>query len=246
MALRHCAVQAIKGATIFDQNVADSTFAALDMTADGTLTTNEDRPWIAVYTDEGRAGGADVRSLRQNGALDFVVEFGIASAMTYIDPDTGASVIQGVNIPATDAAMELALDVVDAQIVAALTADTPWADVWRDISDGVTQIDRRRTAGADNGMRLAARQMRVTLKCKPDPVRGQPLASTSVWARFRALVDGTPLAATVDTIIGTPGAAVTWQQIMASRGMTEAAISALGQNRPIYTIQRAEFVSPAN
>lgn len=245
MALRHCAVQAIKGATIFDQNVSDSTFAALDMTADGDLVTNQDRPWIAVYTDEGRATDADARSLRQNGALDFVVEFGIASAMTTIDPETGASVIQGVNIPATDSAMEQALDLVDAQIVAALTADEPWADVWRDISDGVTQIERRRTAGADQGMRLAARQLRMTLICKPDPVRGQPLKETSVWRRFRSLVVDTQTAGLVDAIIGVPEAEVTWAQILASRGLTSAAAIALGHEPATGNIEGVD-VGPSN
>ncbi|MFD2814949.1 hypothetical protein ACFSYD_11910 [Paracoccus aerius] len=99
LALRHCAVKALAGQTIVGANVTDSDFGALDLTPEGQLSTDRDRPFVLVYTDESRATETDIRSLRQNGELDFVIEYGVASAMTVIDENTGESVIDGMNIP---------------------------------------------------------------------------------------------------------------------------------------------------
>lgn len=226
LALRHCAVKALAGQTIVGANVADSDFGALDLTPDGQLSTDRDRPFVLVYTDESRATETDLRSLRQNGELDFVIEYGVASAMTEIDPQTGESVIAGVNIPATDANFEVALDLMDRQVMQILSGADGWAELWRGLTQGVTKIERRRRASADEGLRIAARQTRITVSALPDPVPGQALASGSIWARFLSAVDGDPVEEMVRAMLGT--AQPEWKAIVAGRGMTAGEARAMG------------------
>ena len=227
LALRHCAVQALRGQTVVGANVTDSDFGALDLTTDGQLQTDQDRPFVLIYTDESRASDdADVRSLRQNGELDFVVEYGLASPMTVIDEATGESVIEGVNIPATDANFEAALDLMDRQVMSILSGAEGWAELWRGLIDRVERIERRRRASADEGMRIAARQTRITVIAKPDPVPGQPIADRSIWGRFRAAVAGDPIEDMVLAMLGE--AQPEWSAVIAGRGMTKGEATASG------------------
>ena len=247
-ALRTCAFHAIREAqTLVGANVRDSEINALDVTADGSLRTDEDRPFIVLYTDDGTAKEADLRDLRQNGLVDFVVEFGVASPMTAHDEATGESKIIGLNVPATDAAFEMTLDLVDRQVVAALTAPGPWAELWRRLSSSVTQIQRKRAASADDGTRIAARQLRIRLEVIPDPVWGQPLAAASVWQAFvDAITTEDPdLGAVATAFLGPVATSVTADLIRRSRGHTEPEARALryGSLYPggvAWTIQAAQ------
>lgn len=248
-ALRTAALHALHGQTLVGDNVRDSDFGAIDVGADGSLRTDQDRPFVLIYTDDSDADeDLEPRSLRQNGALDIVFEFGIASPMTEMNEETGESTVYGVNVPATDAAFELTLDMIDRQIVAALTRDGDWPDIWRSISDRVVKIERRRAATTEDGIRIAARQMRVRLACKPDPVMGQPLTDASVWARFMAALQEADavLHGVALTFLGTADAELTYEHVRAARGERRAEGRALGygpfhDGEPGFTISEAEI-----
>ena len=79
VALRISAVEAIKGRTLVGGNVLDTPNGALDIQADGSLRTDEEKPFIAVYTDQGKAEGVTGRSLVENGLCDVVFETGVLS-----------------------------------------------------------------------------------------------------------------------------------------------------------------------
>jgi hypothetical protein len=229
--LRVAAVEALKGATLVGDNVRDSDFAAIDIAGDGNLRTNQDRPFIVVYTDEAEVNKADTRDMRQNGTVDFVCEFGAATPMAQTDPETGESVIAGVDIPATDAALEMALDLVDRQIGNALTdPESAWTALWQRLSDRVDKIERKRAVTADNGVRLAARQLRIRLECKPDPVFGQPLAEGAVWTELRAAIaaDRPELVSTYDAMLGAEQAEVSIDMIRRAFGQTMGQARRLG------------------
>lgn len=225
LALRHSALKAIAGKTLVGANVTDSDFSALDFTPDGMIETNQDKPFILIYTDDSRASDADIRSLRANGDLDFVIEYGIASPMTETN-EHGESTIIGFGVPATDANFEAALDMMDRQVMAILSGDAGWAEIWRGLSDNVVKIERQRRASADDGMRIAARQTRITLAAKPDPVPGQELAAASIWVRFRAAVTDPSVAALVDAMVS--GARDDWKAIITGRGATAGEAAAYG------------------
>lgn len=234
-ALRYSAVRALDGRTLVGDNLRDSAIGAIDIGADGALRTSEDQPFVAIYTDESTVAGAPRRDLRQNGSLDFVAEFGITTAMTATDPETGESVYAGV--PTTDAGIEAMLDLLDRQITIALTdPGNEWAEIWRRIGGDVEKIERRRASSQATGARLAARQMRITLGALPDPVPGQPLAETSPWIVFRTAIEAEDpdLLTLIDALMGTPSEALTSAQVRSWRGLTEAEANALRVNAPEY------------
>lgn len=238
LALRLCAVRALAGRTTVGANVTDSDFGALDLTPDGQISTDRESPFVLIYTDESRATETDMRSLRQNGELDLVLEYGIASPMTEINEATGEAVIAGFNIPATDANLEAALDLIDRQVMAVLSGDDGFAELWRGLSDGVTKIERRRRASTDEGVRIAARQTRITLAAKPDPVFGQPLSPGSIWSRLVIALADDPALEMVQAMLGETRPE--WSAVIAGRGMTAGETRALGF-APDGTIAGAEI-----
>ena len=231
-ALRLCAVEALKGKTVAGDNVRNSRIGAIDIASDGSLRIDEERTFLDVFTDDSTAeDGLDTRDLSENGMVAMNFESGITSAMTETDPDTGASVVVGVGIPATDDAFEATLDILDNQIQRALTDPTnEWAECWRKLSNGVAKIERRRIASQDDGVRRAARQLRLTLKAKADPEHDEPLIEKSVFVRFKALVDEhlPQFSNTVALMMGEPVEGDPVYFIRAAYGQTEAEAKALG------------------
>lgn len=212
IALRFAAIEALKGKTLVADNVLDSQIGALDIAADGTLRTDQEKPFISVYVEGGKIEGAcELRSLHKPGSTDIMFEIGITAAMVSVDPETEAKEIIGVGIPATDPSFEFFLDVVGRQIVNALMDPTcEWAEIWRSLSSRVMKIERRRTSDAATGTRIAAHQLIVTLDVLSDPPQGEPLAATSVWARLFAKMESIndPLVAkklvAMRSLVGTP------------------------------------------
>jgi hypothetical protein len=196
IALRMAAVEAIKSAdTMVGANVLDSEIGALDADGDGNLSTDQEKPFISVYVEAAKlegdkpGGGADLRALHRSGPTDLIIEIGITAAMTTTNETTGASEVVGLQIPATDQAFEFFLDCTGRQVVNALTDPrNAWAELWRGLSASVVKIERKRTSNATNGARIAAHQLVITVDLLPDPVYGEPIRPTSIWAKFFAML----------------------------------------------------------
>lgn len=185
IALRIATIEALRGNTSVHDNVLDSEIGSLDVAADESLRTNQEKPFISVYTDSARAddlsGG---RRLWVNGHTELLIETGMAASMTETDPETGAKTIIG-GIPATDAAFELFLDVVDRQMIAVLMdPNNVWSEIWKSLIRDIVRVERRRTADAETGTRMAAHQQCLICDLLPDPVYGEAVAETSVWRRL--------------------------------------------------------------
>lgn len=185
IALRMATIAALKGKTLVDGNVLDSEITALDADADGNLTTDQQKPFITVYTNGGTDEAsrlADARGLHRSGRTELVIEMAVAATMIYRNDAGDKEVAAG--IPATDDAFEFLLDVLGRQVANALSDPRdPWAEIWRGLSSSVVKIERKRTSDA-TGTRIAAHQTVITLDLLPDPVFGEPVAETSIWARF--------------------------------------------------------------
>ncbi len=205
LALRIATICALKEQTIVGDNVLDSQIAALDIAADGSLRTEQDKPFVAVYIDNSKIDDRfDIRGLHKSGLTDLVIEAGIAVTMTETDPETGVSQIVGVGIPATDAAMEFFLDCVSREVVNALTdPNNVWAEIWRGLSSSAVKIERRRTSDA-SGARIAAHQIVITVDLLPDPIFGAEIAPTSIWARLfdQLEADGHPYLDKMRELVG--------------------------------------------
>lgn len=186
IAARIAAVQALKGKTLVGDNVLDSQIGALDVAADGTLRTEEERPFITVYTDAAKSEDNRLRSWVDNGATEFLFEAGVTAGHTVTDPDTGESVIYP-GIPGTDASFELLLDIVARQIGDAMTdPDNEWATIFARMNMGNMSVERARTSSDSAGVRLAAQQVKLTVKLVADPARGATLKPDHPLAQFFA------------------------------------------------------------
>lgn len=187
IAARLAAVYALRGKTLVGDNVLDSQIGALDITADGELRTDEEKPFISVYADAAKSDENMLRSWVDNGATDFLFEMGVTAAHTEFNDETGETTLVGVGIPATDAAFEFLLDVVARQIGDALSdPENEWAEIFRKFLRGVNRIERARTSGDGSGIRLAAQQIKVTADLIADPVRGVELKPAHPLAMFFA------------------------------------------------------------
>lgn len=187
IALRMATIEVLRGKTSVDQNVLDSRMTALDADATGNLTTDQQRPFVTIYTDDAKIeGGMEARSLHKSGPTDLVIEIAVAATMLQRNERGDQEVVGG--IAATDDAFEFFLDVVGREILNALTDPRdPWAEIWRSLSSRIVKIERKRTADA-SGVRIAAHQLIITLDLLPDPVFGEPLGAGSTWARFFAKI----------------------------------------------------------
>ncbi|TRD16962.1 hypothetical protein [Palleronia caenipelagi] len=207
MALRITAVEALKAAgTLVGDNVLDSQIAAIDHTSDGQLSSDQKRPFIAVYTDMAKATDLGATGLRTNGQVDLTFNCGVSMTMATTDRETGETeIIEG--LPATDAHLEAILDVLEVQIGRALTdPDNPWAQVFGDfVQSYVARQAVRASSSADN-VRLAAGQIKLTLEVFADPRLGQPMDPEGPWARFMALMrdHDLPQRALFETLLGAP------------------------------------------
>lgn len=189
LALRICAVEALKGKTGVGDAVFNSRNGALDVSVGG-LTTQEDKPFIAVFTETSIDKDSAEQALRTNKNLDIIFEYAVTQAMATKNDD-GEAVIMPY-VPATDEGMELFLDTVGSDIVAALSDETSeWADVWRSLRGTVVEVERRRVSSEMNSVSLAAQQLRIRVDALPDPVRGEKLRNDSAWAKFINLLKKT-------------------------------------------------------
>lgn len=190
MALRIAAVQALRtGQTLVGNNVLDSQISAIDQTADGRLRSDQQRPFIAVYTDAAKAQELGQTGLRANGRVDIMFNCGVSVTMAETNKETGETQIVDL-LSATDANLEAVLDAIDVQITRVLTdPDNPWAQVFGDFVQAYVAKEHVRSSSAAENVRLAAGQTKLTVDVFADPRCGQPLAEGGPWPRFMALME---------------------------------------------------------
>ncbi|EPR19752.1 hypothetical protein L905_21600 [Agrobacterium sp. TS43] len=187
IALRICAVQAVKGRTLVGDNVLDSEIGALETSSAGELNTPEEKQFVSVYTDEGRQmTGLELRSLIASGEIDLVFEAGVATPHLVSDPETDEKVIMA-GLPATDANFEFYLNMTLRQIADALAdPKNEWAAIFNRLVLKFVKSQRSRISGDTNGVRLAAHQIKITVEPVAEPVAGHPLKPGTPMAAFFA------------------------------------------------------------
>lgn len=228
VAARIAAIQALKGNTLVGGNVLDSQIGTLDVDADGNVRTDEDKPFISVYSDAAKAEGADnhARAFVLNGDTEFLFEAGISAAHMELNEATGESTLVGIGIPSTDDAFEFHLDLVIRQIGDVLSdPDNEWSEIFRRMAHQIIRVERARLSGANNGVRLAAHQLKVTAEMIPDPVRGAELKPTHALTRFFAL------AATIDDEVVAAQVALMQAQLSGDEASWKTALRRFGLTR---------------
>ena len=130
MLTRLTAVAALRGRTWASDRVFDSDNTPLSQ----ALTLNEAaKPYIVVYTDSDSRPGEGTDLYASERELALVLEIGVASKIK--DGEVGD---EKLNIPQTDEGMEIALDMVEHQALAALFGDpqNDWAELLKRFSSG--------------------------------------------------------------------------------------------------------------
>lgn len=185
IALRIATISALKGRTLVGDKVLDSEMVALDHDENGKLFTRQKRPFITVYTGDAEVDGdLSVRSLHKSGITELIIEIAVASTLSVRNDKGNQEVVAG--IPATDENFEFFLDVTARQVINALSdPNNEWSEIWRNLTNRVVAIVRRRTSSA-LGERFAAMQIVILVDLLPDPLSGAALAPTGIWAKLFA------------------------------------------------------------
>jgi hypothetical protein len=230
--LRMCAVAALRERTLAEGRVFDSDNTPL---AEALIQEPEEaKPYITIYTDEDtRPGvsGRDIYAAERN--LSLVLEIGAASAVV-----TGKLGVM-LQIPATDAGLELSVDIVESQALAALVGDpdSRWGELFRRMVLRIERVQGQRGGSAERGSRWAARQIILICDVIADAPPGvpQPAVVRDFLAAARAAPSELGLAGAAEIIERAldPTMALTWRQAQAWLGLTEQGVRATGIAPPL-------------
>lgn len=224
--LRLTAVQAIKGQTLAEARVYNSDLDPLDH-----RMSAEKQPVIVVFTDDQQEELGHHGDMGQGqGSIDLVIEVAIAGKTIVAGTDQNDQEVQ-VTIGETDAGMEFTLDLLERQVIAALTAGVgPWPDLWRLFCTKILRRVSRRGGSAESGARFAARQIVLTCETLIEPPPGV-IYLESAWQHLLDAVTEDPNLSPLAPILraelsGDP--ASDWAQAARLLGVNLDAISALG------------------
>lgn len=225
--MRIAAARAIHGATLAEGRVFDSAVEPLDQTISA-----ERRPIVVVTTDdvETELKGRDL--FAGDVACALVFEAAIAARSEIAGKDGEGDPVT-ITIPHTDEGMEFALDLIERQIIRALTnPHSAWAKVWRSFVPRIKGRFSRRGASVEHGVRFAARQIVLTCDLIADPAQGAEVSSTSAWgaalAAFAADEALAPLVGVLRAEIEGDEPLADWRRAAAMLGIELEVADALG------------------
>jgi hypothetical protein len=241
--LRMCAVAALRERTWAEDRVFDSDNTPL---ADALVNDpGTAKPYITVYTDEDTRTGIEGRDIYGAArSVSLVLEIGVASAVRV----EGTDEVE-IELPATDAGMELSVDMVETQAVAALIGDprSAWGELLRRIVVGIQRAPSQRGGSAEKGTRWAARQVVLVCDVIADPPPGTVLPEDHVVRAFITMAKTAPpevrLAGAGEIIENILNAtpAWPWEQAQAWLGLTEKAVRGIGVGSPLDIDAEAEL-----
>jgi hypothetical protein len=198
LVMRLAAARALRDRTLAGARVFDSAVDSIDQ----TIAANR-QPLIVLTTDEhvldvtGRNLGSGTHQ------CDLVIEIAIASRVEMPAPDGSGGQIS-IAIPHTDEGMELTLDIMEHQVITALTRDdNAWSRAWMKLVPRVTRRLSRRGASSENGVRFAARQLVLTCDLVDTPVAGDTIAPNSAWEDVLILMEADPILANIANLLRT-------------------------------------------
>jgi hypothetical protein len=185
LAMRIAAARALRGATLAEDRVYDSAIAPIDQTI-----AEERQPILIVTTDDHEMAVTGRDLFHGNVSCDLVIEAAIAARVELPSDDGGESII---TIPHTDEGMELALDLMEHQVMAALIREcSDWSRVWMKLVPRISRRLSRRGASVEKGVRFAARQIVLTCDLIEVPSDGAVVAEGTAWADLLAVMETDP------------------------------------------------------
>jgi hypothetical protein len=244
MLTRMCAVSALRGQTWADKRVFDSDNTPLSQ----ALMLNESaKPYIVVFTDADNyidQNGTDLYGMRRE--MNLVLEIGVASKVV------GKTGGEEIKIPLTDEGMELALDMVESQALAALFGDpkNDWAELLKELVLRVERLTGQRGASSDRDHRWAARQLGIVCDIVSDLPSGVPVPEDHPIRKFIETAAEHP-EASMDAVseicaaICADTGAPEWERVQAMTGGRRLALRAIGlaplsSELPIFATSHGE------
>lgn len=228
LAVRIATQRALSGQTLAGTRVYDSQIDPIDL----SVQTHRE-PFVVVYTDDHTRPLAGRDLTHGEDGLDLILELAVAAKVKAPARAEGGATAPDVEIPQTDAGMEIVLDILEHQAMQALQAGrTPWSRVWQRMTARLTRRLSRRGASNENGVRFAARQ--ITITCDPigDPDAGVDLAPETAWGAFLAALEADEeLSAIADVIrhaVTTGGPLTEWRLAAERLGVSDATVDAIG------------------
>jgi hypothetical protein len=190
LAMRIAAARAVKGVTLAGDRVFDSAIDPID----ATIAENR-QPILVVMTDEHEVMPDGRELFHGRASCDLIIEAAIA-ARVEVEGEVS------ITIPHTDEGMELVLDMIEHQVIAALIRErTAWSRVWMKLVPVVKRRLSRRGASTENGIRFAARQIVLTCELVEAPTDGAAIPLGSAWADVLAVMDADPVLAPVADLL---------------------------------------------
>lgn len=227
MLTRVTAVAALRGQTWADKRVYDSDNTPLSQ---ALMLDAGGKPYIVVYTDADNrndVSGTDLAGAQRE--LSLVLEIGVA---TKVKGKTGNIELQ---TPLTDEGMEIALDMVEEQALAALfgSPQNDWADLMKRLVLRIVRLTGQRGASSDRDRRWAARQLGIVCDVVADLPPGVPVPHDHPISLFIETAQKHPEAG-VDHIADICDALVKrdvapqWEQVQALAGLSRLELRAIG------------------
>lgn len=229
LAMRLTLCEALAGKTLVGDAVYDSNVVDLDQ----LIAKDQTKLVITIATDEQEGTFDGLAYDISNRKLDLVIEIAAAQGVRVeIEAAGGEPPEEAVmaEIKASDAGLEMTVDLIVRQILTTMQADTGWADLFRVVACNPVKFTSKRGAGWEKGPRFAARQIVITYEPLAEPVLGR--APEGFWA---GLVDklaeqGGTLArygALITKVI--EGAPIPeWRQLQVDLGLSDDAARAHG------------------
>ena len=225
--LRQCVVAALRENTWADTRVYDSDSRPL---IEALTIGDKAKPYIVVFTDTDNMTDVTDGLYSSTRQLQLTLEMGVAAAVrvaTETDP--------ALQFPYTDEAMELLLDVMETQALAAIHGDprSEWGEIARQLILKIHRVNSPRGGRTEKGMRYAARQVTLVLDVVSDPPPGVILAATHPIKQFIDLAQlkntaGIGDAAEIINSVLESTAYPSWQQAQAWLGLTKRAVRGIG------------------
>jgi hypothetical protein len=227
MLTRWCAVAALRGRTWADDRVFDSDNTPL---AQALVLNQAAKPYIVVFTDADNRTEIEVTDLyNTRRELNLALEIGVASK---VEGETGGT---NLKIPLTDEGMEIALDMVEDQAIAAMFGNpqSDWAELLKTIVIRIDRVPGQRGASSERDRRWAARQLSIICDVVSDIPPGRPVPEGHPIRNFIVVAKANPEAGMSHAIeicealvnrTEAPG----WEQMQAMLGARRQGLRAIG------------------
>jgi hypothetical protein len=225
--IRQCAVAALRESTWAEGRVYDSDNRPL---VEALAVGGEPKPYIVVFTDTDNYPDATDGIYSATHNLNLVLEMGCAAAVQVEGEDN----VQ-LQFVYTDEAMELLMDMLSRQALAAIIGDArnEWGELCRDMIVKIIRVNSPRGGRTEKGTRYAARSVTLTVDTIADPPAGYVIDEHHPVRRFITLanqrnIKGVRDAAMIIESMLTHTEYPSWQQAQEWLGLTRRGIRGIG------------------